>query len=81
MYLRFVKKGSGPKYLLQKTFDKKNIRIYEVKKNCYITHNAYEAHTYTCLSKTGSIMVFTTGIRGGRFYEDDTYRLQKKLTD
>ena len=62
-------------------FDKKNIRIYEVKKNCYITHNAYEAHTYTCLSKTGSIIVFTTGIRGGRFYEDDTYRLKKELTD
>ena len=62
-------------------FDQKNVRIIEVKKNCYVIHNAYEAHMYTCLSNSGSIMVFTKGIRGGKYYEDDTYKLKKKLTN
>ena len=60
-------------------FDKKNVKTYKVKKNCYISHPAYEAHAYTCLSNGGSVVVFTTGVRGGKYYEDDTYRLEKKL--
>ena len=30
-------------------------------------------------SETGSLVVFTKGVRGGKYYEDDTFRLEKKL--
>lgn len=62
-------------------FDKKNVKTFKVKKNCYITHPTYEGHAYTCLSNSGSMVVFSTGVRGGKYYEDDTYRLNKKLTN
>ena len=62
-------------------FNTKNVKVYEAKKNFYISHGAYEAHAYTCLSNSGSMVVFTTGVRGGKYYEDDTYRLKKKLID
>ena len=60
-------------------FDPKKIEIVKTSKGDYITHEKFEAHTYKCISETGSLMVFTKGVRGGKFYEDDTYRLKKKL--
>lgn len=60
-------------------FDPNNIEEIEVSEGYYITHKEFEAHTYKCLSDTGRLLVFTTGIRGGENYEDDTIRLKTKL--
>ena len=60
-------------------YDSKNVEIIKTSKGDYITHAKFEAHTYKCTSDSGSLMVFTEGVRGGKFYEDDTYRLEKKL--
>tara|TARA_B110000003_G_C16505783_1_gene479214 strand:- start:57 stop:458 length:402 start_codon:yes stop_codon:yes gene_type:complete len=60
-------------------FDINNIQEFEVSEGHYITHEKFEAHTYKCLSDTGKLLVFTTGIRGGENYEDDTIRLKTKL--
>ena len=60
-------------------YDSKNVEIIQTSKGDYITHAKSEAHTYKCTSDAGSLMVFTKGVRGGKFYEDDTFRLEKKL--
>ena len=60
-------------------YDSKQIEMIEATKGDYITHEKFEAHTYKCTSDSGSLMVFTKGVRGGKFYEDDTYRIVKKL--
>jgi len=61
------------------TFDEKNVEEIEANEGHYITHNEFEAHTYKCISEKGKLLVFTTGIRGGENYEDDTIRLEKSL--
>ena len=61
-------------------YDSKKIEELDASKNDYITHEEYEAHTYKCLSNKGTLLVFTKGVRGGKYYEDDTFRLDKKLT-
>jgi len=60
-------------------YDSKKVEIIETTKGDYITHEKFEAHSYKCTSDSGSLMVFTKGVRGGKFYEDDTYRIEKKL--
>ena len=60
-------------------FDPEKVEIIKTSKGDYIIHEKFEAHTYKCISETGSLMVFTKGVRGGKFYEDDTYRLKEKL--
>ena len=60
-------------------YSQEKIEEIETSKGDYITHEKFEAHTYKCISETGSLMVFTKGVRGGKFYEDDTFRLEKKL--
>tara|TARA_B110000014_G_scaffold261309_1_gene252758 strand:- start:1231 stop:1632 length:402 start_codon:yes stop_codon:yes gene_type:complete len=57
----------------------KDVEETEVSEGHYIIHNEYEAHAYKCESDFGKLLVFTTGIRGGEKYEEDTYRLQNKL--
>ena len=61
------------------SFDPKNIEEIDVTKGHYITHQEFEAHTYKCVSEKGKLLVFTTGIRGGENYEDDTIRLKNSL--
>jgi len=60
-------------------YDSKQIEMIETTKVDYITHEKSEAHAYKCTYDKGSLMVFTEGVRGGKFYEDDTYRIEKKL--
>tara|TARA_B100002003_G_scaffold144400_1_gene133620 strand:- start:341 stop:742 length:402 start_codon:yes stop_codon:yes gene_type:complete len=60
-------------------YNQEKIEEIETSRGDYITHEKFEAHTYKCISETGSLMVFTKGVRGGKFYEDDTFRLEKKL--
>jgi hypothetical protein len=60
-------------------YDLNNVEETQVAMGDYITHQKFEAHAYKCISETGSLIVFTKGIRGGQYYEDDTFRLEKKL--
>ena len=56
----------------------KKIKKKTIKKNTFITHEPYEAHAFR--SKKKSILVaFSCGIRGGKKYEKDTFRLKNKL--
>tara|TARA_X000000950_G_scaffold29994_1_gene32454 strand:+ start:8809 stop:9198 length:390 start_codon:yes stop_codon:yes gene_type:complete len=49
-----------------------------VKQNDLITHKPFHAHAFK--AKTKSIMLaFADGIRGGKNYEKDTFRLLKPL--
>ena len=88
----FHKKSIQSAYVLQGKFKIYNVMIkedlkynreqieeIETIKGDYITHEKFEAHTYTCTSETGSLLVFTKGVRGGKYYEDDTFRLEEKL--
>ena len=60
-------------------YNREQIEEIETIKGDYITHEKFEAHTYKCTSETGSLLVFTKGVRGGKYYEDDTFRLEEKL--
>lgn len=50
-----------------------------IETNELITHPAYEAHTLEAISDNTTILAFACGKRGGNYYEDDTFRLKKKL--
>lgn len=60
-------------------YETNSIEETNASKGFYVTHKEFEAHAYKCLSETGSLIVFTKGIRGGKYYENDTFRLKKKL--
>ena len=49
-----------------------------VKKNTLITHKKFIAHTFVAQEKS-SILAFSDGLRGGKNYEKDTFRLNYKL--
>ena len=55
------------------------VKTYRIGSNYLFAHKPYEAHAYKCVSSKGTMIVFTKGIRGGKNYEDDTYRLDNKL--
>jgi dTDP-4-dehydrorhamnose 3,5-epimerase-like enzyme len=60
-------------------YNPENVESIRAKIGDYITHYKSEAHTYKCLSKKGSLIVFTLGVRGGQQYEADTFKLKRKL--
>ena len=47
--------------------------------NILITLKPYEAHTFIA-NKKSLMIAFADGLRGGKDYEKDTYRLKYKLT-
>lgn len=49
-----------------------------VKKNCLIIHKPFIAHAFKAQTKS-KILAFADGLRGGRNYEKDTFRLKNKL--
>ena len=56
----------------------KNIKKKIIKKNTFITHKPFEAHAFK--SRKNSILIaFSCGLRGGKNYEKDTFRLKNKL--
>ena len=77
----YVLHGSFEIYslIIKKKIDNKNLKLAKVNKGNYITHDKFEAHAYKCTSNSGSLLVFTKGVRGGEYYENDTFRLKKKL--
>lgn len=60
-------------------YDTEDVENIRAKIGDYITHYKFEAHTYKCLSKNGRLIVFTSGLRGGEQYEEDTFKLKKNL--
>ena len=46
--------------------------------NILITHKPYEAHTFIA-NKKSVMIAFADGLRGGKDYEKDTYRLKYKI--
>ena len=46
--------------------------------NCLVLHKPFYAHAFKALKKS-SMLAFVNGKRGGKKYELDTYRLEKKL--
>jgi dTDP-4-dehydrorhamnose 3,5-epimerase-like enzyme len=60
-------------------YNTEDIENINAKIGDYITHYKFEAHTYKCLSKSGRLIVFTLGVRGGAQYEVDTFKLKRKL--
>ena len=63
--------------------DKKNgklkkIKKKTIKKNTFITHEPYEAHAF-CSRRNSVLIAFSCGVRGGKYYEKDTFRLKNKL--
>ncbi len=59
-----------------KYLGKKNRKI--VKKNDLITHKPFEAHAFKAKTKS-KMLAFADGLRGGKNYEKDTFRLNNKL--
>lgn len=57
-------------------FNSSEIEEIDVSEGFYITHNEFEAHAYKCISERGKLLVFTTGVRGGENYENDTTRVK-----
>ena len=47
--------------------------------NILITHRPYETHAFIA-NKKSLMIAFADGLRGGKDYEKDTYRLKYKLT-
>lgn len=74
---------SGKLIMASSKVNKKNHLVGKIKKeivksNTLITHKPLHAHAFRALSKS-SLLAFADGVRGGKNYEKDTFRLKKKL--
>ena len=49
-----------------------------IKPHMLITHNPYEAHAFEA-SENSTILAFACGLRGGKDYEKDVYRIIKNM--
>lgn len=58
---------------------KEEIRSEIIETNELIEHPPYESHTLVAETDDATILAFACGMRGGNFYEKDTFRLKKKL--
>ena len=57
----------------------KKIFTYKAKKNNFIEHKPNHAHAFKCNSTRGSMIVFSKGLRSGKNYEKDTFRLANPI--
>ena len=57
---------------------KNNLKKKIVKKNDLISHKPFEAHAFKAITKS-LMLAFADGLRGGKNYEKDTFRLKEKL--
>ena len=58
--------------------NQKKTKKIKLKKFDYLITRPNEIHAYKFLEKT-EMIVFSKGLRGGKDYEKDTFRVQKKL--
>ena len=47
-------------------------------KNSLVTHKPFHAHAFKAVEKS-NLLAFADGLRGGKNYEKDTFRLKQKL--
>lgn len=59
-----------------KTKKQKKIKVIKLKKGDLILTKPNEIHAFKTVSSKSIFMVFTVGIRGGKDYEKDTYRVE-----
>ena len=74
---------SGKLLMLSAKINKKGDVIGPIKKEIIsddflVSHKPFYAHAFKALKKS-SMLAFVNGTRGGKKYELDTYRLEKKL--
>jgi dTDP-4-dehydrorhamnose 3,5-epimerase-like enzyme len=74
---------SGKLKMLTAKVDKNGKLIGKITKkiisqNILIEHKPYYAHAFEALEKS-NMLAFVNGIRGGKNYEKDTFRLKNKL--
>ena len=72
----FILKGSCF-YYSKKLSQKKAVKI-KLQKFDYLITKPNEIHAYKFLEKT-AMLVLSKGLRGGKDYEKDTFRVKKKL--
>ena len=70
----FVLEGVINYYLKLKK--QKKIKVIKLKKGDLILTKPNEIHAFKTISSKSIFMVFTLGIRGGKDYEKDTYRVE-----
>ena len=75
--ISFILKGSC--FYFSKKLKQKKTKKIKLKKHDYLITKPNEIHAYRFLEKT-EMLVFSKGLRGGKDYEKDTFRVQKKLT-
>jgi len=71
---------SGRLRTLTQKIGEKDIQETILEPNDLMIHEAYEAHTFIA-EKDTIFLAFASGLRGGKDYEKDTYRLTKPLED
>ena len=75
--ISFILNGSC--FYFSKKLKQKKTKKIKLKKHDYLITKPNEIHAYRFLEKT-EMLVFSKGLRGGKDYEKDTFRVQKKLT-
>lgn len=69
---------SGQLIMLSRKMGQKKVYKHVLKPNDLMIHGPLEAHTMIARKKT-VFLAFADGLRGGKNYEKDTYRLDKPL--
>ena len=74
---------SGKLLLLSARVNKNGNLVGKIKKeilskNYLVAHKPFYAHAFKAITKV-NLLAFADGKRGGRDYEKDTFRLEKKL--
>ena len=75
--ITFILNGSC--FYFSKNLKQKKTKKIKLKKYDYLITKPNEVHAYKFLEKT-EMLVMSKGLRGGKDYEKDTFRVQKKLT-
>ena len=65
-------------FLFFEKIKSKKTKKVRLKKFDYLITGPNEIHAYKFLEKT-EMLVLSKGLRGGKDYEKDTFRVQKKL--
>ena len=74
--ISFILNGSC--FYFSRKLNQKKTKKIKLKKFDYLITRPNEIHAYKFLEKT-EMIVFSKGLRGGKDYEKDTFRVQKKL--
>lgn len=74
----YITKGSLRYYYLNVGDDYNNVKSVVVKEGEMVTTPPYEIHALEIL-EDNQFIVFSEGLRGGKDYEEDTFRVEKTI--